>query len=70
MSLLLNCFHQLARSLLDCTASLWPGGIALGPPAMACAVDGLLAAMAEGFFGAVVRSATFVYTIRRLGLFS
>jgi hypothetical protein len=48
LSLLLNCFHQLARSRLDWTASLWFGRAGLGPPAMACAVEGLLVAIAEG----------------------
>jgi hypothetical protein len=51
LSLLLNCFHQLARSRLDWTASLWFGTAGLGPPAMACAVDGLLVAIAEGVSG-------------------
>jgi len=55
LSLLLNCFHQLARSRLDWTASLWFGRAGLGPPAMACAVDGLLVAIAEGVSGDDVR---------------
>jgi hypothetical protein len=57
LSLLLNCFHQLARSRLDWTASLWLGRAGLGPPAMACAVDGLLVAIAEGVSGDDVRYA-------------
>ena len=57
LSLLLNCFHQLARSRLDWTASLWFGRAGLGPPAMACAVDGLLVAIAEGVSGDDVRYA-------------
>jgi hypothetical protein len=57
LSLLLNCFHQLARSRLDWTASLWFGRAGLGPPAMACAVEGLLVAIAEGVSSDDVRYA-------------
>jgi hypothetical protein len=57
LSLLLNCFHQLARSRLDWTASLWLGKAGLGPPAMACAVEGLLVAITEGVSSDDVRYA-------------
>lgn len=57
LSLLLNCFHQLAKSLLDWTASLWLEAAAgLGPAETACAVEGLpVAIMAAGWSWIEVR---------------